>query len=369
MYINFWYPVCISDELKIDEPLQAKILGLSFVAFRDSEGSAHVLADTCVHRGGSLGKGKVQNGRIACPYHGWQYGGDGKCKYIPVLGKKGNIPPRAKVDSYPVTERYGIVFAFLGDEPAETRAPLFEIPEWEKPGWRASGLVIFNLDAYFERSIENGLDPVHNEFVHPLQGNLRYQPDRTVLTKNDWGSGIKVRMDPPGPGATELEYLRNDEDDLKHFGATSFHQGPNTLVTEINLSKENTFIQYFFEQPVNSKLTRIFFINMRSCLLDPSNDERLQKINLAIADEDIAVVSKLYPLRTPESSNREILILGDECIGEFRNSLKKWEGLGWRIDMKKMEEASGDVAFAIPCPDRRNSKNWVLESIPLKKNI
>ena len=56
-------------------------------------------------------------------------------------------------------------------------------------------------------------------------------------------------------------------------------------------------------------------------------------------------------------------------IGEFRNSLKKWERFGWRIDMKKMEEASGDVAFAIPCPDRRNSKNWVLESVPLKKNI
>lgn len=364
MYINFWYPVCIGAELTDKAPLRVPIFGLRFVAFRDARGAAHVLADTCVHRGGSLGRGKLVNGRLACPYHGWQYDGTGRCTHIPALGDSGKIPARARVDSYPVVERYGIVFAFLGDLPAGERPPFFEIPEWEQPGWRASPVVIIELGAYFERSIENGLDPVHNEFVHALQGNIHFVPEHMQVTSGAWGSEFYVRMEPPKPGTTQLEHLRNDSD-LENFGAGSFHHGPNILVTRINLSRDNTFVQYFFEQPVDGDNTRIFFINLRNCMLEAGNDQRIQQINLAIADEDIAVVSELYPVRTPEVSTREILSIGDECIGTYRRHLKAWEERGWRMDLKTMRETAGDVAYAIPCPARRESKSWVLDSVPL----
>ncbi|SVD37812.1 uncharacterized protein METZ01_LOCUS390666, partial [marine metagenome] len=85
MYINFWYPICTSAELKDTEPLESKVMGLSFVAFRDAAGTAHVLANTCVHRGGSLANGWIKDSCIVCPYHGWRYGADGKCKLIPSL--------------------------------------------------------------------------------------------------------------------------------------------------------------------------------------------------------------------------------------------------------------------------------------------
>ena len=68
MYINFWYPICTSEELKATEPLSVQVLGLPFVAFRDEEGKAHVLANTCVHRGGSLSKGWVKDGCVAVSY-------------------------------------------------------------------------------------------------------------------------------------------------------------------------------------------------------------------------------------------------------------------------------------------------------------
>ena len=152
-----------------------------------------------MHRGGSLGKGKMHGDRIACPYHGWQFGGDGACRHIPVLGDGASIPARAKVDSYPVVERYGIVFAFLGDLPEEERPPLFEIPEWDQPGWRASGLVTFDLHAYFERSIENGLDPSHNEFVHDLQGNVKFRPETLVVTDTDWEPTLPSARSPRTP--------------------------------------------------------------------------------------------------------------------------------------------------------------------------
>jgi phenylpropionate dioxygenase-like ring-hydroxylating dioxygenase large terminal subunit len=364
MYINFWYPVCIADELTNEAPLRAQILGQRLVAFRNTEGAAHVLADTCVHRGGALSKGRMVDGTVACPYHGWQYDGSGQCVHLPALKAGAKIPARAKVDSYPVIERYGIVFAFLGDLPADQRPELYEIAEWEQDGWRASGLTVIELGAYYERSVENGLDPVHNEFVHDLQGNIRFRADRMRVTEDEWGTEVFIRMDPPQPGTTKLENLRND-DEPEHFGATTSHYGPNTLITEINLSKDNSFVQYFFEQPVDEQNTRIFFINLRNCMLESESDERLQQINLAIAEEDITVVSQLYPVRTPELPNRELLVSGDECIAGYRQHLKDWEQRGWRIDCKAVSSADVDAAFAIPSPERRTQKNWVLDPVPL----
>jgi len=363
MYINFWYPICLSAELAGAAPVRARVLTLAFVAFRDGAGQARVLADTCVHRGGALHRGRVTNGRLACPYHGWQFDGSGRCALIPSLGPEAGIPARAKVDSYPVIERYGIVFAFLGDLPEAERPPLYEVAEHGQPGWRA-GLVTFDVDAYFERSIENGLDPVHNEFVHTLQGNIQFKPDRMRVTTGDWSTTVFVQMDPPKKGTTQLENLRDDRNP-EHFSASSGHYGANTLITRINLSKDNVFVQYFFEQPVDDGHTRIFFLNMRNCMLEEANDARMEQINLAIADEDIRVISRLNPVRTPETSTKEVLVVGDEGIGQFRRHLGEWERRGWRLDMKALRAAAGDVAFAIPSPARRTEKNWVLDAAPL----
>jgi hypothetical protein len=86
---------------------------------------------------------------------------------------------------------------------------------------------------------------------------------------------------------------------------------------------------------------------------------------MSIAEEDIRIIQDLNPVRTPEASTKEILILGDECIGAYRRHLKSWEERGWRIDLKALRETAGDIAYAIPSPDRPVSKNWVLDTIPL----
>jgi phenylpropionate dioxygenase-like ring-hydroxylating dioxygenase large terminal subunit len=361
MYINFWYPICMSDELPADKPVRAEVLGLRFAAFRDQDGMAHVLADTCAHRGGSLGKGQVRDGCLACPYHGWQYSGDGQCRKIPVL--EGRKPPaRAKVDSYPVVEKYGIVFAFLGDLPEEDRPPLYEIAQYGHADWRISEIMIVRVGAYYQRSLENGLDPVHNEFVHPLQGAPSVSLDSLENSDMPWGSKVYAHMGQPEEGKTRMADLRGDPKDL---GAGSWHHGPNILVTSIDLSAENNLTQVFFEAPIDESHTKIYFINLRNCMLDPAMDSKMREVNLSIVNEDVAVLENLLPIRTPENATHEILAAGDECIVRYRNWLKEWQDLGWRIDSKAVRESFGDVAYAIPCPDRRTSGNWVLDTIPL----
>jgi len=362
MYINFWYPICTGAELPPDAPLRSRVLGMTFVAFRDDNGAAHVLSDTCVHRGGSLSNGKVADGCIACPYHGWRYSGDGRCHEIPAQRGRGKPPARAKVDSYPVEEKYGIVFAFLGDLPEEERPPLYEIREFDQDGWRASEIMILNIACYYERSMENGLDMVHNEFVHPLQGNPSVETKDIEVTTLPWGNRVSAPMGEPQFGKTRMADLRDDPTDI---GASSWHYGPNVLVTSIDLSAENNLTQYFFEAPIDRDHTKIYFVNMRNCMLDPALDDRVRDINLTVTAEDVAILEALYPVRTPRTTTKEILSPGDECIVQFRACLKDWEQRGWRIDSKALADDHGDTAYAIPCPQRRHSGNWVLDPIPL----
>jgi len=369
MYMNFWYPIAAADDVKSDAPFRTQVLGLRFVAFRTKDGRAHVLSDVCVHRGGSLGKGWVRDDAVVCPYHGWRFGGDGRCTLIPTLPDEAP-PARAKVDSYPVQEKYGIVFAFLGDLPESERPPLHTIEEFEQPGWRANKLTVFEVPAYYERSMENGLDPSHNEFVHPAQGspninaNLRKKP--LDVQEVPWGSKFLVRFEnkEEEKGTKALA----DKDTLvDEVTAGSGHVGPNQMITWIRFSETNMFHQYFFEAPIDDTRTRVFFVNMRTFLLDPQHDDRIGRVNLVVAQEDINILAELDPVQTPDTTTKEVLVPSDRAVVVYRDWLKKFDQKGWRIDTDTMKAKKGKVAYAIPCPGRRTSGNWVLDAVPLQK--
>ena len=389
MYINFWYPIVRSEDLGYDQPEKVKVLGCNLVAFRDQEGKARVLSDTCVHRGGSLGGAwsgvnspRIVNGCIVCPYHGWEFGGDGKCKNVPSIGYGTKPPPRAKIDAYPVQEKYGIVFAFLGDANEKERPPLLNIEEYGQEGWRANQVLVLEVPYYYERSIENGLDPAHNEFVHPTHGFSAINRDtykvrdyETEDHRQGWGFWFMHKFDsPPLPqsdhptakGSTPWGDTKTVRSDVYAGGGT---YGPNAMPTYINITEDKMFRQYFFEQPVSENFTRIFFLNMRNFLLDPANDGPIHARNKIIAQQDINILSELHPTLTPLSNTQEVLMPADKSIAAYRSWLEKFDELGWRIDVEEFNRRNGkDTAFAIPCPDRRTSGNWVLESIPTIKN-
>lgn len=365
MYINFWYPIALSKDITNEKPVEVRIMGLKFAAFRDTAGAAHVLSNTCIHRGGALGRGKIKADSVACPYHGWQFSGDGKCSHIPTQVSEQSPPARAKVDSYPTAERYGILFAFLGDLPEAERPPIFDIPEFADEKWRANHVVAFEVGAYYQRSIENGLDSAHNEFVHPLQGaptiieNLRKIP-LEVVDVPPWGSEFMF----PASGYTSKKTQTLGAGDGTTW-AGSAHHGPNCLITRIHFSPEKKFHQYFFEAPIGDGRTRIFFVNMRSFMMDPAMDQKLMDVNMRIANEDIEIIENLDPVRTPESTTLELLTTVDKPILRYREMLKEWEAKGWRIDWRALQDQRGDVAFAIPGPARRTEKNWILHPVPL----
>jgi len=362
MYINFWYPICTAESLNEQNPQRVEMLGVRLVAFRDEEGAAHVLADTCIHRGGSLSGGKVIGSSVQCPYHGWEFDGTGKCTKIPSMeGTK--TPGRAKVDAYPVQEKYGIVFAFLGDLPEDERPPMQAVNELDQEGWAFSGPVVFEIEGYYQRSMENGLDPVHNEFVHPAQGAPRLDENQLTIEESEWGGKFIARFGDLMDAESHDQVV--DRAETGNLSAGSWHTGPNHMVTEIHIPGGFSFIQYFYEAPISKTRTRIFFVNMRNNALDSAQDDFFNDSFMKVAHEDRVVIEDLWPKRTPDTLTRELMTPGDAAVVKYREFLSKWDANGWCIDMKEMASNEGDIAYAIPSPARRVSKNWILDTVPL----
>jgi len=120
---QFWYPVLWAKDLT-DQPVSVKLLDQPLVLWRTG-GGVSAFYDLCLHRGAALSLGWIDGDQLVCPYHGWNYAGDGRCVKIPSLPPDREIPAKARAKSYHVQERHGLVWVCL-DEP---RQEISDFPE------------------------------------------------------------------------------------------------------------------------------------------------------------------------------------------------------------------------------------------------
>ncbi|MCF6274342.1 MAG: aromatic ring-hydroxylating dioxygenase subunit alpha [Robiginitomaculum sp.] len=371
MFINFWYPACFSTELA-DKPRKQKMLGLNFALFRDADGKAKCLSNTCIHRGGSLAcqgeqiKSQVVDGNIQCPYHGWEFNGDGDCVKIPSQEKDMPIPKKARIDAYPTQEKYGIVFVFLGDLPEDERPPIMEAPEYDMEGW---GVILqsYMLKTGYRRSIENAIDPAHNEFVHPTHGYSGKDPDYFVpklnLIEEEWGVGFMSEYASSGSPTKEYGEMKDGEKTLAGSGT----HGASHFWTKIQPAGKFKMHQYTYDLPVDEFTTRVFLVSTRNAGLSEDMQKIMMDRNLIVAQQDIDILDEVEPVRTPPTMKKEFMVRSDSCIVRYRHHIKEYQKRGWRIDLQEFhkEMDKGDRVFAIPSPRRREEDGWILDAVPL----
>src|SRR6516164_8424507 len=117
-YPASWYLFGRTRDLR-DGLRSRDLLGRRLVAVRTRSGRLAVLDARCAHLGADLGRGRVVDETIACAFHGWRYGTDGRCTHIAATA---DIPAYARQRSYPTMVRHGFVYFFNGPE------PLFALP-------------------------------------------------------------------------------------------------------------------------------------------------------------------------------------------------------------------------------------------------
>lgn len=368
MYINFWYVACQASDLTFgaQQPIKVSMLGHQFAVWRDTKGKVCCVSNTCSHRSGALADGRIRGDCIECPYHGWTFNGDGSCVRLPSLGTDAKIPNRTRVDAYPVEERYGLIFVFLGDLPQEERPPIQPAPECDDPDWRFITLTMdWNID--YKRSVENTIDPAHNEFTHPTHGFLGVKEDYEVedfeLEDTDWGTGFMKPMQAPPLAQRDMREESGREGEGVAYAGSGSH-GPNVTWTKIHVSDKAWFHGYAFHTPINEKLDRIFVLFGRNFMQDLKYDKTFEDRGLFIAEQDRYVLEPMRPAMTPISSKHEFLVPADKAVARYREFCQEWEDKGWRIDVSQVREDQDSVAYAIPSPGRRDSKGWVLSAVP-----
>lgn len=169
---RYWHPVGLSGDAT-GTPRQVRVLGEDLILFRTGEGQAGLLHPRCAHRGTSLYYGKVEQDGIRCCYHGWKFGPTGQCLEQPCEPDGGSRVGRMLQPAYPVAERYGLVWAYMGPPGRQPVLPRFEpfedlaedeFIEADDQSIGGGGPVV--IDCNWFQHYENVVDPWHVLVLH-----------------------------------------------------------------------------------------------------------------------------------------------------------------------------------------------------------
>ncbi len=315
-----WHPVALSDEVGA-APLAARLLDQPLVLWRDAAGLPHAFPDRCPHRGARLSLGRVQDGRLECPYHGWQFEGGGRCVHVPALPRF-QPPAGHRVECFGVQEAHGLVWVRLapGDGDGEARAlPAFAAEGDER--LRKLNCGPYDVAASAPRIVENFLDMSHFGFVH--EGWLGA---RDAAAIDDY----QVEATPTGLRATGCKAWQ-PQSNLHSTAAAQVEYsyevtGPYAAVLTKLPEAGTTAVEGWRESialyicPLTPESSRVWF---RLAVADfDAPDEKLRAFQHTIFTQDQPVLESQEPKRLPLDLRAELHTAADKASSAYRRYLK-----------------------------------------------
>ena len=173
LFRRYWIPALLSEELPSNDcpPVRVKLLSERLVAFRDSQGRYGLIDEFCAHRGVSLWFGRNEGCGLRRPYHGWKFDITGQCIEVPSEPVESGFAKKIKLKSYPLVERGGILWTYMG--PTEHKPPL---PEWEFIMVPDAQRFISKRvqESNWLQAMEGGIDSSHVSWLH--RDNINKDP-------------------------------------------------------------------------------------------------------------------------------------------------------------------------------------------------
>jgi phenylpropionate dioxygenase-like ring-hydroxylating dioxygenase large terminal subunit len=188
LFRRYWLPVLLSWELPDPDcpPVRVRCLSERMIAFRDSAGRLGLVDEFCAHRGVSLYFGRNEESGIRCAYHGWKYDVNGQCMDVPSEPAESGFCKKIKLKSYPIAERGGVIWVYMG--PADAQPPL---PEWEFATVPPEQSYMSKRwqECNWLQAMEGGIDSSHVSFLH--SGALNTDPLFKGARGNQYNFGDK----------------------------------------------------------------------------------------------------------------------------------------------------------------------------------
>jgi phenylpropionate dioxygenase-like ring-hydroxylating dioxygenase large terminal subunit len=283
-FAQVWTPVALSGEVRVGAPFAAKVAGTPLVIFRDSDGKPATLVDRCPHRGVALSLGKVVDGCLECPFHGWQLRASGQVCHVP-------WNPDAKQErlrgvSVPTREVGGQVWIYtdvVAQPPSEPEVNLKLVSSRA----RVSGFrVVWN--AHWTRAMENMLDWPHLPFVHraTIGKNMIAARDArmdVLWETTAWGAETKINIDGKAqPGSLDFRW-------------------PNQMNLHIPIPNK-LLMMCVACVPIDASHTTMLLVMARDFLKSRVFDTFFHRANVKIANEDKAIVESSFPVEVPPAA-------------------------------------------------------------------
>ena len=165
LFRRYWQPALLSEELPSNDcpPVRVRLLGEDLIAFRDSEGHVGLIDAYCAHRRAPMFYGRNEECGLRCIYHGWKFDRHGNCTDLPTEPPGSPFQAEIKMTAYPVVERGGICWTYMGPKESQPEAPDYE---WTRAPATHRFVSKTWEDCNWLQAMEGGLDTAHSSFVH-----------------------------------------------------------------------------------------------------------------------------------------------------------------------------------------------------------
>ena len=225
----YWLPALMAEELAENDgaPVRVKLLSEALIAFRDTQGRLGLMDEFCAHRGVSLWFGRNEESGLRCPYHGWKYDVTGQCIELPSEPVESEFSARMKLKSYPLVERGGILWTYMGPPQTQPALPEFECAM--VPAAQRYFSKRFQETNYLQ-AMEGGIDSSHVAWLH--RGSLKNDPLLSSATKSiQYGlEDFRVHFEVvPSAGGLLIGARRKAENDNVYWRITQWVM-PNFIV-------------------------------------------------------------------------------------------------------------------------------------------
>ncbi len=312
---TLWHPVALSSGVA-DAPLAVQLLQRELVLWRDGAGTVQAWADQCPHRGARLSLGRIEQGRLECPYHGWQFATGGPCVLVPAL--PAFKPPATHcAHAFEAREAHGLVWVRL--ESGSSGLPAFAAEADAR--LRKLNCGPFEVAASAPRIIENFLDMAHFGFVH--EGWLGA---RSASTIEDY----LVEPTPTGLRATGCKawqpqsslHSTSPAQVEYSYEVTAPYSAVLTKVPEAGTTAVAGWREAIglFICPVTPDTSRAWF---RLAVADfDSPDDKLQAFQHTIFAQDQPILESQRPQCLPLDPRAELHTAADKASSVYRRYLK-----------------------------------------------
>lgn len=205
---RYWHPIGLAEDASAT-PREVRVLGEDLILFRDGKERAGLLHPRCAHRGTSLYYGRTEERGLRCCYHGWLFDVEGRCIEQPCEPNLGDQRDKVRQPWYPVEERYGLIWTYMGPAEKKPLLPRYRILEELDEGEildaddrsiGSGGPIIADFNWF--QHYENVVDPFHVVVLHATFSGTQFVPEMAQMpdchfTTEDCGIRVTSYRDLP----------------------------------------------------------------------------------------------------------------------------------------------------------------------------